>query len=251
VGEASRAIGALRELGLSEYEARAYAALLAMGEMTPREVSSAASIPYTKVYEVLRRLEAKGWVRRLSRDPLLYAPRRPEAVISELRASLERRLKEAEEALRELEEAGIRSVAPAGVYLVRKLEALKRIIKGMVMGAREEVLALGSTGELLEILKLVPRRPGRVKCIVRAGLPPPHFGEWREAELLLPLDILVSDRERLVLSFGLLRAGREPRVSGVVVLDKEVAEMAASYFDELWEMTGASRLSGGGSRRRP
>lgn len=248
---ARREVEALRELGLSEYEARAYAALLAMGEMTPREVSLAAGIPYTKVYEVLRRLEAKGWVRRLSKGPLLYAPRRPEVIIDELRASLEKRLNEAERVLRDLEESGIRSVAPAGVYIVRKPGALRRILKSLVMGAREEVLALASTDELLEVLRLAPRRPERVKCIVRAGLALPHFGEWRVAMLLLPLplDILISDRERLVLSFGLLKAEREPKVSGVVVVDKEVAETAASYFHELWKMAG-SKLSGGGLPRQ-
>ena len=46
---------------LTSYEARAYLALL-NGCKTPREVAKRAKIPYTRVYDVIRSLESKGFV---------------------------------------------------------------------------------------------------------------------------------------------------------------------------------------------
>jgi sugar-specific transcriptional regulator TrmB len=52
----------LHEMGLSDYETNAYLALLQQGSGTAKEISSAADIPQSRVYDVLERLETKGFV---------------------------------------------------------------------------------------------------------------------------------------------------------------------------------------------
>jgi sugar-specific transcriptional regulator TrmB len=47
-----RARKALQELGLTDYEVRAYLALVEMGPLTASELSELKLIPYSKVYEV-------------------------------------------------------------------------------------------------------------------------------------------------------------------------------------------------------
>ncbi len=44
----------LRDLGLSEYEARAYRSLLGAGPTTAKELSDASGIPIGRVYDVLK-----------------------------------------------------------------------------------------------------------------------------------------------------------------------------------------------------
>ena len=79
-----RALEALRELGLTEYEARAYLALVAHGELTAREVSQASGVPYSKIYGVLEGLRERGWVGFKPGRPKLYFARPPsEAVRAE------------------------------------------------------------------------------------------------------------------------------------------------------------------------
>ena len=224
-----RAIVSLRKLGLSDYEARAYAALLAMGRLTPAEVSSAANIPYTKTYEVLRRLEQKGWVVVASRSPLVYAPVKPEEVLSKLKREFDEVINEAAAALKTLEEEG-GGVALAGVYVLRSFEALKRAIR-IVAAHADEILAMVSNQQILE--ELTPFLLGKkVRGVLEAGTSPPGYGEWKHAKILLALDMIIADREKLLLHFSLL--SRHGGLSGVLVTDKDVAETAASYFERIW-----------------
>ncbi len=237
MSEFDEAVEALRELGLSEYEARAYAALLAMGELTPHEVSSAANIPYTKVYEVLKRLEAKGWAVAVSRSPLVYAPRRPEEVLAQERRKVEERLRRAEEKLKALEGAG---AAATGVYVLRSFAALARAVRGVVTES-DEVLAMIATPQLLkEVEDLLAK--ARVRGVIETSMRTPRYGEWRRIPLIIPLDIVIGDRSKLVLHFGLLSPHGGP--SGVLVLDEEVANAASKYFEKIWE--AAEHLSSAG-----
>lgn len=228
MSEFDEAVEALRELDLSEYEARAYAALLAMGELTPQEVSSAANIPYTKVYEVLRRLEVKGWVVAVSRTPLVYAPKRPEEVIAQERRKAEEKLRRAEEKLKVLEKAG---AVATGIYVLRSFTALARAVRSVVAES-EEVLAMISTPQLLkEIEDLLAK--ARVRGLIEASMQIPRHGEWKRVPLIIPLDIVIGDHSKLVLHFGLLSPHGGP--SGVLVLDEEVATAALKYFERIWE----------------
>ncbi|WP_458209614.1 TrmB family transcriptional regulator [Haladaptatus sp. NG-SE-30] len=56
----------LRDLGLSEYEARAYRALLNTGPTTAKELSRASEVPMGRIYDVLNNLETQNLVRSQS-----------------------------------------------------------------------------------------------------------------------------------------------------------------------------------------
>jgi sugar-specific transcriptional regulator TrmB len=62
----------LQRVGLAEYEAKAYLALLKTHLSTATKVSEKSGVPRTKIYSVLESLERKGWVRIYSGVPLLF-----------------------------------------------------------------------------------------------------------------------------------------------------------------------------------
>jgi sugar-specific transcriptional regulator TrmB len=62
----------LQRVGLTEYEAKAYLALLNTHLSTATKVSEKSGVPRTKIYSVLESLEHKGWVRIYSGVPLLF-----------------------------------------------------------------------------------------------------------------------------------------------------------------------------------
>jgi sugar-specific transcriptional regulator TrmB len=64
----------LREMGLNAYEIDAYIALLEGGQMTAMEISREASVPYSKIYEVLNSLKEKGWIKSSESRPFKYYP---------------------------------------------------------------------------------------------------------------------------------------------------------------------------------
>ena len=64
----------LQALGFSQYEARAYCALLQKSPANGHEVAKLAGIPTSKVYETLERLKQKGAVLVQRSEPTLWAP---------------------------------------------------------------------------------------------------------------------------------------------------------------------------------
>jgi sugar-specific transcriptional regulator TrmB len=87
VSEEARKI--LREVGLTEYETRAYLILLERGVMTAREVSEYGRVPYSKVYETLNSLERKDWVEAERGRPSRYFPKSPSEALEAARLRLE------------------------------------------------------------------------------------------------------------------------------------------------------------------
>ncbi|AHC51190.1 hypothetical protein SUSAZ_03825 [Sulfolobus acidocaldarius SUSAZ] len=59
--------------GISRNELKVYFLLLVNGKMTAKDVSNNMNISYTKVYTVLSKLEARGWIKRVGKKPSLYS----------------------------------------------------------------------------------------------------------------------------------------------------------------------------------
>lgn len=105
----------LRDLGLSEYEARAYRALLDDSPSTAKELSRSSDVPMGRVYDVLKDLEQRGLVRsQAASRPKKYVAVEPEAALDRLleakRDELAEQESQYESAVDELEadlEAGV------------------------------------------------------------------------------------------------------------------------------------------------
>ncbi|MDX1814307.1 MAG: helix-turn-helix domain-containing protein, partial [Candidatus Bathyarchaeia archaeon] len=79
----------LREMGLNAYEVDAYIVLLEGGQMTAMEISREASVPYSKIYDVLNSLKQKGWVKSSESRPFKYYPVPPTEAIAYTKLKLE------------------------------------------------------------------------------------------------------------------------------------------------------------------
>ena len=79
----------LRELGLTDYETRAYLALLEYGVLTASQVSENANVPYSKVYETLTSLERKGWTETEQGRPGRHYPKAPSEALATAKMQLE------------------------------------------------------------------------------------------------------------------------------------------------------------------
>src|SRR5919201_6450769 len=79
----------LQALGFSQYEARAYCALLQKAPANGHEVSKTAGIPTSKIYETLERLHHKGAVLVQRSEPTLWAPVPHRDLMARLRQQME------------------------------------------------------------------------------------------------------------------------------------------------------------------
>jgi sugar-specific transcriptional regulator TrmB len=92
-------VEALAPFGFAEYDARAYAALLERQPATAYEVAKGAGIPDSKVYRVLEKLEARGVVTLVGREPATFAALPPDALLGRLESAARRQLADARRAL--------------------------------------------------------------------------------------------------------------------------------------------------------
>ncbi|MHA1840114.1 MAG: TrmB family transcriptional regulator [Candidatus Ranarchaeia archaeon] len=86
----------LRGLGLTDYETKAYLTVLELGEATAANISHVSKIPYSRVYEVLKRLEDKGWVQLQSGKPQRYIPLPPSDAFQSYKLNLLRKIGDSE-----------------------------------------------------------------------------------------------------------------------------------------------------------
>ncbi len=97
----------LRDLGLSEYEAKAYRSLLALGPSTAKELSQHSGVPMGRIYDVLNALEQHRLIRsQTAGRPKKYVAVEPPTALDRLleqkRRELEREVDRYEEVVAEL-----------------------------------------------------------------------------------------------------------------------------------------------------
>ena len=87
--EYSEIASTLALFGLSDYEARAYVALVAVGPASATSVAELAQIPRTSAYKVMESLERKGFAQLLQGKPRSFAPIDPTELSRRLAGRLE------------------------------------------------------------------------------------------------------------------------------------------------------------------
>ncbi len=78
-------IDKLKKVGLTEYEAKVYLALLNTHLSTATQAAEKSGVPRTKIYFVLESLKDKGWVKVYSGVPLLFKAIAPLAVFDKVK----------------------------------------------------------------------------------------------------------------------------------------------------------------------
>lgn len=131
----------LHRLGFSDYEARAYFALLKRSPLNGYELAKRSRVPRANIYSVLQKLEERGAVLRVEREAgVRYAPVRP----LELIGRLESRFGEVLRAARRAMEGVGTPAEDAYVWSVRGASGALEHARGLIEQAQHElVLALG------------------------------------------------------------------------------------------------------------
>ena len=88
----SKTIALLQTLGLTMYDAKAYATLIGIGSTTPFILAEEAGIPRTKIYESIKRLEKENWITVERGRPGKVTPRCPGDVIGSRKSALDTEL---------------------------------------------------------------------------------------------------------------------------------------------------------------
>lgn len=239
---------ALKQLGLTEYETQAYLALVDGGQMAASDVSAKSKVPFSRIYDVLGRLEEKQFIQVQKSRPSMYIAKAPTEVMRLIRLDWEARLKESSalvvEELQPLFEQETKQT-PRDVWLIHGRAAILAKAMEMFDGAKEAVLlSLPSFDMAGEDVDSLVERVLVVKAHVRIltssineslkALIPENF-EVRTRDRVFGAGLVVDNKFTLIMLAG----GEESEVFGIYSSHNIFAAMAKSYFESLWEESDA------------
>ncbi|MFD1739747.1 TrmB family transcriptional regulator [Bacillus salitolerans] len=95
----------LQKIGFSQYESKAYIALLKHSPVTGYEVSKRSGVPRSMIYEVLGKLIDRGAVYIVPSDPVKYSPVPAKEMVCRIRESMEHTFSYLEDRLNTIEQA--------------------------------------------------------------------------------------------------------------------------------------------------
>lgn len=243
-----KAKNTLKNLGLTEYESRAYIGLVKSGPTTARDLSETSGVPHSRIYDILSKLENRGWIESQSGRPARYRAKSPSEAVRLHRIKQEERLKEASETIQQeleplYEESG--EMEKPDVWTIRgETEILSRI-EEMFTSAEIEILVSipffsEDFSEIEEFIPILKTKEVSLKLLTS------EENEFvRDLESIS--DVKVKYREPLF-GGGVIIDGKEAlivlesggSVFGIWSDETGLAKFAEEYFNYLWKGSGSS-----------
>src|SRR5437867_5831149 len=238
---------ALKDFGLTEYEVKAYVALVESGPMPASQLSTKATIPYSKIYELLGNLERKGWVEIEQGRPSKYFPKPPSTALESSRVRTENTRKSSQiDALSELqplyEKKGVQE--RPDIWIVRgQNNILDKIRETLDRTRRKLLVAMPVVPEAIlsaasPLLAMIRDRGVKVSMMVPASTSGATlrklsgFADVRVREQLFGGGI-ISDSSQIILLLG-----EEPEKGLTLAISSDhsgLVKFGKAYFEYLWE----------------
>lgn len=130
-GVEDRVVAAMKELGFTVTDAKAYVALLKNHPATGYELAARSGVPRSAVYNVLKRLEGLGLVTAVQEKPAKYRPLPPEHLLELVESRFNRTLDD----LRESLEGLASPTTEAATWTVQGYNAMLEQARSLVEGA--------------------------------------------------------------------------------------------------------------------
>ena len=235
---------ALKQLGLTEYETQAYLALVDGGQMAASDVSAKSKVPFSRIYDVLGRLEEKQFIQVQKGRPSIYVAKAPTEVMRVLRLDWEERLKESSlivvEELQPLFEKETKQT-PRDVWVIHGRASILAKSIEMLDGAKETVLLSlpsfdlsdGDVDTVVERVLDVKANVSILTSSINEGLKAiiPERFEVRTRERVFGAGLVVDNKFTLIMLAG----GEDSDTVGIYSSHNVFAAMATSYFESLWK----------------
>ena len=156
--------------GLSQYEAKAYVALVANGYGNADTISETAGIPRTSAYKVLESLKAKGFAYSSRGRPRIYRPEDPE----KLKSTIIQSIGQAFDRLSEITQTVAERGEPQLVFTVSgEARVIKKISELLDSAQGTFTISSPVIGRLNEALKRrfeqAAKRGVQITCITEPG----------------------------------------------------------------------------------
>lgn len=149
----------LTGIGFKEYEAKAYMALIGLGNATAREISEISGVPHGRIYSVLRSLADKGYIFVGEGSPAHYCAEKPSDILNPLKTEIDRKIAEAGDYLSNIH---YDSMPPSRMWTIRSETGVQNRLKTLIQNAEKEIIIMSedpkSVKRVLEDLHKVRKK---------------------------------------------------------------------------------------------
>jgi len=125
----------IQKLGFSQYESKAYIALLQNSAITGYELSKRSGVPRSMIYEVINKLIDRGAVYTIPSDPLKYSPVPAKELLKRVRRNIDTTFDFLEKSLGSLEQIGDVNI----ISHINGYEPVMDELLGIIDGAKQEL----------------------------------------------------------------------------------------------------------------
>jgi sugar-specific transcriptional regulator TrmB len=239
---------ALRELGLTKYEAAVYTALLKTGPTDAKRIAKASDVPPTAVYPNLKQLIAKGFVQQMSAETSLYEALDPKIAIPTMierqNQSMQQRAQDALAQLSVVKPDPLAPREPVSIY--EGMDSSYEIFQGFVQRVQKTLWIVGwrfgNTKYMMRHLKTLASLVKQGKD-VRLITTAPNYADLEIIRLLKEVGVQVRYYPYKNFSV-IIRDGEESKVSlknqehrhhtNLFVHDKDFTQTLTDYYLTIW-----------------
>jgi sugar-specific transcriptional regulator TrmB len=238
---------AMEVIGLTSYEIKAYTTLLTEGSLTAQELSARSGVPYSKIYEVLGKLEEKGWIESDNSRPTKFYPRSPATALESMRMRIESEMKEAEgvimsELMPLYNKSGIKERPE--IWVLRGLYNIVAKVKEVILASEKELLialpavASSISKQMQPLLRELKDKGVRIAIIAAESTSEDILRALsRVADVRLKDSMfgggVISDSKQVILLLASERLSNEPLA--ILAEHTGLASFAREYFNYLWQ----------------
>ncbi len=246
---------AMEVIGLTSYEVKAYTTLLTEGPLIAQELSTRSGVPYSKIYEVLGKLEEKGWIESDNSRPTKFYPKSPATALESMRMRMESEMKEAESVImNELmplyNKSGVKERPE--IWVLRGLYNIVAKVKEVILASEKELLialpavASSISKQMQPLLRELKDKGVRILIIAAESTSSDVIRALsRVADVRLKDSMfgggVISDSRQVILLLASERLSNEPLA--ILAEHTGLASFAKEYFNYLWKDAKQINLS--------
>jgi len=238
----------LRRIGLTEYEAKSYLALLTYGSMSGRAVADKSGVPPTRVFDALKSLAKKGFVSIISEKPMTFQAIESEIAVkgflNEKINNLQNIEKTVIESLKNVKKPLMTEEIKEKVIVTHGYENMFKIVVDMYYKAKKEMLIF-SVGEEIPYSVKIAWKKARNKGVKVRFVAQKYdkenihiLKEFKELGATIrhypskDYSIAVQDKERVMI---IVKNPLNPRDRIATFFDsKDLANALAEWFEVIW-----------------
>ncbi len=245
----------IMDLGLTEYQARAYLALLELGASTASQIPSVSRVPRTRVYGTMKQLHEKGLVEIIPETPLRYRPvplkNYLEHQAKELRESAQRVEEGIEDLSKEFNIRGEMAVEEGGRFeaIYGRRNVRERLMR-MYEASQRDIIGIGTVSSPSRIVKsAIYTLEEKVKqgLTVRYAFPVTasnkehvdliaKFAKIRAIDVHLPIYFYVFDQEQILFNHPIPDDDNFHQGDDIAIWtnDRGIARAMGTMAEKIW-----------------